>query len=524
MKRVTVIALAAVLAGTSLAACSKSGGGAANGNGNGGGKTLVVDGAFDLKTTDPGRSFEFTGVFLDRQIYETALSFEGSDVKSPKPGICSYVLSPDAKTLTLTMNGTHTFSDGTPVTADDVVFSYQRVQGLTGNPSFLLDGVTVTKKDDKTIVLTSKEANPQLPYILPNPSLGIVNSKAVKAAGGSADKNDAAEDAINKKSVGSGPYMIESYDVQSKVILTANPHYNGTKPAYPRVVVENVDAPTQKVNVQAGTAQLALNLGPDQFKDIDKSKTQVVPGESTTTIFLWFNMTPQFGKQVSNPAFVQAMRHAVDYKALVGLAGEGATQPGGMVPASFLGALKDDPNNSYDPAKAKELLAKSGYKGEEVDVLFSSDVALGGVKLQNVAETVQAQVKKLGINLKLNPQPSATALSAFRGGKQQAGVAYWGADYPDPANYLVFAPGQSLGKRAAWTPEQSPASDAAAKKAASAVGDAARAAAYEAFQKQLNIDGPFIPLFQPAQNLVGATSLKNIVPTTNGTVDLSVIQ
>ena len=111
-----------------------------------------------------------------------------------------------------------------------------------------------------------------------------------------------------------------------------------------------------------------------------------------------------------------------------------------------------------------------------------------------------------------------------RGGKQQAGLAYWGADYPDPADYLVFAPGQSLGKRAAWTPAASPASDAAAKKAADAIGEKARAEAYQAFQKQLNVDGPFIPLFQPASNLVAASSLKNVVPNTIWTTELANIQ
>ncbi len=519
MKRATALALTAVLASVPLAACSK-----ASTTSSGSAKTLVVDNAFDLKTIDPARSFEFTGVFLDRQIYETVLTFAGKDVKTIKPGICSYTISPDAKTVTLTMDGTHTFSDGTPVTADDIVFSLQRVQGIAGNPSFLLDGVTVTKKDDKTVVLTSKTPNPQLPYILPNPSLGIVNSKAVKAAGGGIDKNDNAEEAINKASVGSGPYMIESYDVQSKVVLKANPHFGGTKPAYGRVVVENVDAPTQKVNVQAGSAQLALNLGPDQVKGLDTAKTQVVPGESSTTIFLWFNMTPAFGKTVSNPTFVQAMRQAIDYKALLSIAGAGSKQPGGMVPVNFLGAVEADPANSTNQAKAKELLAASGYKGEEISVLFSSDVALGGVKLQNIAETIQAQVKPLGINIKLNPQPSSTSLAAFRGGKQQAGLAYWGADYPDPADYLVFAPGQSLGKRAAWTPAASPASDAAAKKAADAIGEKARAEAYQAFQKQLNVDGPFIPLFQPASNLVAASSLKNVVPNTIWTTELANIQ
>lgn len=522
MKRTRL--LAAVTTTTligALAACGGGGGDSAQSGANGV-KTLVANDAFDLKTIDPARSFEFTGVMVDQQIYETALKFDGGDVKTPKPGICSFTMSPDSKTLTLTMAGTHTFSDGSPVSADDVVFSLQRVQGIAGNPSFLLDGVTVTKKDDKTIVLTSKEANPQLPYILPNPSLGIVNKKLVEQNGGTTDKNDKAEDFLNKTAAGSGPYTVESFDVQSKVVLKANEHYAGTKPVYGRVVLDNVDAATQKVNAQAGSTQLAFSLGPDQVTDMNGGRTKVVTAQSARTIFMWFNMTPQYGKSSANTSFVQAMRHAIDYKAVVALGGQGATQPGGMVPKGFLGALDSDPSNSFDATKAKELLDKSGYNGEAISILYSNDVSIGGVKMQNVAETIQAQVKPLGINLQLNPQPSATSLDSFRSGTAQAGVAYWGADYPDPANYLVFAPGQSLGKRAAWTPAMAPESDKLAKAAAAATGDA-RAAAYQAFQKQGNIDAPFIPLIQPAQIVVTSTTLNNVVINPVTTLEFATI-
>lgn len=511
-RRFLSMAVVVSLAPLTVSACSKAGTSSSGGTDAGAAnKTLVIDNAFDLKTTDPARSFEFTGVMLDRQIYETALSFTGGDLKKVVNGLCSYSMSADNKVLTLKLDGAHKFSDGSPVTADDIVFSYQRVIGIAGNPAFLLDGVAVAKTDDTTITLTSTDANPQLPFILPNPSLGIINSKVVKANGGTTDKSDGAEAYINKNSVGSGPYMIESYDVQSKVVLKANPNYDGAmKPGYGRVVVQNVDGPTQKVNIQSGKSQIATSLGPDQVKDLDTGRTKVVQGESTTTIFMWFNMTPEFGKTSADVKFVQAMRHAINYKALLDLIGTGAKQPGGMVPVSFLGSLASDPNNTYDPDKAKALLATSTYKGEPISILYSSDVAPGGVKIQLVAETIQAQVKAVGINLTMNPQPSSTSLDSFRSGKAQAGVAYWGADYPDPADYLVFAPGQSLAKRAAWTAAMAPESDALAKAAAAASGDA-RGPAYQAFQTQGNIDGPFIPLFQPPVNLVIDTSLKGVV-------------
>lgn len=508
VKRRTVLGgLAALAVGGAVSGCN-SDSGASSGGGGGGDKSLVIDDQFDVKTIDPARQFEPTGSTLDTQIYQRALTFTGMDVKKVQPDICDYEISSDNKVVTLKINGKHTFSDGTDVTADDIVFTYERVQGIKGNPSFLLDGVKVEKVDDTTVKLTSKEPNPQLPYILPNPSLSIINSTVVKKNGGTTGTDDKAEEFLNEKSQGSGAYMIESYNAQSKITLKLNPHYAGDKPVYTRLVLENVTADSQKVNLLGGTAQVATSIPPDEIANLDKSKSQLIKGVSTTTIFLWFNADPKYGKAVADTHFVNAVRHAIDYAEVLKVAGVGSIQPGGLVPVSFLGALESDDANSHDPDKAKSELSASPYKGEPVSVLYSNDV---GYSLDQVAQTIQAQVKKVGINLKLAPQPSATSLDRFRSGKQQAGIAYWGADYPDPADYQVFSPGESVALRAAWTPARGKAAAKLAKKAASAVGDDARAAAYQELQREFNRSGPWIPLYLPPSVTVAAPSVKDLV-------------
>lgn len=510
VKRRTVLGgLAALAVGGAVTGCNSDSGASSGGGGSdAGGKALVVDDQFDVKTIDPARQFEFTGSTLDQQIYEQALTFTGTDVKKVQPSICDYEISSDNLVVTLKLTGKHTFSDGSPVTADDIVFSYQRVQGIKGNPSFMLDGVTVQKVDDNTVKLTSKEPNPQLPFILPNSSLSIINSKVVKKHGGTTGTDDKAEQYLNEHSQGSGAYMIESYNAQSKISLKSNPHYAGTKPIYSRVVMQNVTADSQKVDLLGGTAQIATGISPDELASLDKSKTQLVKSTSTTTIFMWFNTDPQYGKAVADVHFVNAMRHAIDYDAVLKVAGVGSIQPGGLVPTSFLGGLDSDPANSYDADKAKSELAASPYKGETISVLYSNDV---GYSLDEIAQTIQAQVKKIGIKLKLSPQPSATSLDRFRSGKQQAGIAYWGADYPDPADYLVFAPGESVAVRAAWTVARGKKANALAKKAVAAVGDKARAAAYQDLQREFNRSGPWIPLFLPPAVTAVSSSLKTVV-------------
>src|SRR5689334_13448084 len=94
----TAAAVALIVSG-----CSAGGGGTQSSSS----KTLVVDNTFDLKTSDPARAFELTGSIVDKALYETALTFEGSDVTKPVPQLTTYKMSDDDKTITLTLNGKH---------------------------------------------------------------------------------------------------------------------------------------------------------------------------------------------------------------------------------------------------------------------------------------------------------------------------------------------------------------------------------------------------------------------------------
>ncbi|NAZ83115.1 ABC transporter substrate-binding protein [Kineococcus sp. R8] len=523
-RRHFLLASAGAASAATLVACSSDDGG--SGEAPAAGAALVVDNAFDLKTADPARSFELTGALLNRQTYETALTFQGSDVSTPVPQIASFTISDDARVVTLKIEGEHKFADGSLVDADDIVFSYQRLQGIKGNPSFLLDGVEVRKVDAATVELVSADANPALPSILPNPSLGILNSELVKANGGTTDDSDGAETFLNGQSAGSAAYQIDTLDVTSQVTLKLNPAFVGTKPTYSRIVLENVPPATQKINVQSGTAQIATDLNAEEASGLAGGRTAVISQASAYMIFGWFNTDPRFGGPVSDPLFVQAVRHALDYAQLGELAGAGSVQPGGVVPSQFVGTLAQDPSNTYDVAAAKDLLGRSSYDGQEIQFLFSNDVAVSGVQLQILAQAIQSQLKAVGITIALAPKPSATSLDSFRSGEFQAGLAYWGPDFPDPSNYLAFTPGQNVGLRAGWTPQSAGAGEVVtlvdAAKAAS--GPEARGAAYEALQRQMNVSGPFVPIVQPAQNVVTAAGLEGVELNPIWTMDLAAVR
>ena len=96
--------------------------------------------------------------------------------------MADYTLSPEGRWLTLRLRKGLVFSDGTPVTTDDVLFTLERAKGLSGPTASIIGTVSVTKVDDRTFTLTSPGSNFALPAILANPAFGILNSTAVKAA------------------------------------------------------------------------------------------------------------------------------------------------------------------------------------------------------------------------------------------------------------------------------------------------------------------------------------------------------
>src|SRR5438552_1487561 len=87
-------------------------------------KTLVVDSSFNVRTADPDREFEFTGNLIAHAIYDTLLTFKAGEVTKPVPLVAeSYQVSPDGRTFTFKLRSDVRFSDGTPLTAQDVMFS-----------------------------------------------------------------------------------------------------------------------------------------------------------------------------------------------------------------------------------------------------------------------------------------------------------------------------------------------------------------------------------------------------------------
>ncbi|HEY9457969.1 MAG TPA: ABC transporter substrate-binding protein [Gaiella sp.] len=481
------------------------------------GETLVIDRSFEIKTSDPQRAFEPTASLANRAIFDTLFTYRGSDVAHPIPLLVqSWRVTEDAKTYTFQLKRNVHFADGTPMTSADVVFSFRRLVNLKGNPSFLLAGVTTKAAGKYGVVLRSKTANTAIPAILANTSLSVVNSKLVKQHGGTdavgADKSDKAERWFNSPDsvgAGSGPYVLKQYSTTSQIVLTPSPDYWGTgKAAFSSVVIRNMIAPTQLINIKRGSHEIAIDLSAQQATSLKgNSKLKVLTTPSTWVFWLYANNNPQISSFATNKNFQQAVRYALDYRGIRTVAGPGAIQAPGLIPSMFLGSLPQSAAVRQNVARAKSALTASGLGNQEITLEYPTDLTINGVSFETLAQRIQANLNAIGMNVKLAGSPVGTWLQRYRDGKMPFGLSIWGPDYPDPADYLVFLPGELVGTRAGWPAGADPTLQRLGNSVRVATNEGARTRLYRSIQQRLNQVGPYFPLIQPTQVFVNTKDL-----------------
>lgn len=533
-------AAVAAAAALTLAGCTAAGSGPASSSapastdGESGeaasrGGTLTVANSFVVKNLDPGQIYEATGVTAVRGMYETLVTFEGSDVTEPKPLVAEgWEVNEDATEYTFTIREGITFSDGSELTAEDVVFSINRLVNLKSSASVTVDGLSASSPEPGVVVVTSEFPNPAVPTILAMPSTSIVNSDVAKE-NGATDAEDAAEkdsavSFFDQTSIGSGPYQLESFDPASEIVLTVNENYWGEQPFYDRIVIQNVEAQNQKMSVERAAGDyVALDIAGRMLDDL-KPELQISSNQDTF-YFLTLHQDPEISEITSNLDFVRALRASIDYAGIAALFGEDARPAAGLVPTAFAGTLPESEAKAQDLEAAAEHLAASGLTDPELTLMFPA-ITYKGVDLATIATKVQNDAAQAGITIELDPQPIASFLDAQSAGKVAFRFSPQSLNYP-VASSLVnnFHPGQASAIRTGWTLENaSPEAVAAGDRVLAATDPAEVDAAMQDWQRVLEADGPYIPLAYNSGVVVSTPDLVNAEYSPAGwQVDLRVV-
>jgi len=187
----------------------------------------------------------------------------------------------------------------------------------------------------------------------------------------------------------------------------------------------------------------------------------------------------------------------------------------------FLGALPKAAAIKQNLTRAKAALAASGVGDQQVSLEYPSDLTINGVPFSTLAQRVQANLQAAGFKIELSGAPTSTWLTKYRDGKMAFGLSLWGPDYPDPADYLTFSPGQLVGLRVGWQKGADPSIEKLAAQALVTTDAKKRKALYQKIQTQLNQRGPYFPLIQPTQVFVSTKDLRNAVFNATYAVDVT---
>ncbi|WP_432486734.1 ABC transporter substrate-binding protein [Kineococcus sp. SYSU DK018] len=523
LSRRTVLGLGATAAAAFTTACTAGSAGAPSGaDGGEAADTLLINTTFVYSTLDPGRAYEQTGYLVLHGLYDSLMTFDGDDVTAPVPNLAeSHEVSADGLTHTFRLREGLTFSDGAPLTSDDVLFSMNRLLNLKGSSVGFFSGLTFSAPDPATFVVTSAEPDNGVPTLMAMPASSVVNSAAAKAAGASdaadADASDTAQAAFDATSMGSGPYKLESNDPGNEIVLVPNENHWGEPAGFSRVVLRNVDVQNQKLSIaKSSSAEIALDLTGNLLDGLPDSLD--VSSNPDTMYMLYMNTDPAVSPATSNPDWRAALRASIDYDGLAALFGEGGEKIAGYVAQTYPGALplQDAPVQDLDAARA--LLAASGAADTVVRFIYPA-ITYRGVDLATITTKVQSDAAAAGIQLELTPLAMPAFLEEQRSGEAVLGFTPQQLAYPRPESLVSqLSPGGTNGKRCRWEagdPGADRALDAAA--AVSSAGDeSARSRALQEWQRVMLEVSPFIGLAQNSGTVVSTPQVTGVEHTAAG--------
>jgi peptide/nickel transport system substrate-binding protein len=484
----------------------------------------------DLISLDPAVAYEFSGLLVAHNAYETLVKFEGADLANLKAGVATSWEPKDAGAttdITFKLKSGLKFASGNALTADDVVYSLQRVIKLNKSPAFLFTDIaglkaeSIKATDASTVVVSlPKTASAQgFLSILTFTVGGIVDSKEVKSHETAGDNGSGW---LLDHSAGSGPYSVDHWTKNSEVLMKANANYGGAKPALSGVLIKHVPESTnQQFALEKGDADVARNLSPQQIAALQgKAGVATTSGNSLLLVYLGMNTTV---KPLNDVNVREALRTAIDYDGIIkDLLKGNAKKVQGIVPVGLFGANESAPFQA-DVTKAKALLAQAGQTAVTLDFLVPTGQAPGGVAFADLAAKLQSDWAKIGVTVNIKQTTTADLLTTYRAQKGQLVMIYWGPDFPDPdGNVSPFTDyaAKSVAYRNGWDDK----TIADKGKAAALITDTTkRAAAYKEITEYVLHNGPYVVLYQPTELFGLRSNVKGFAWNPMGWLDFASI-
>ncbi|MFN7853099.1 ABC transporter substrate-binding protein [Anabaena sp. AL09] len=410
---------------------------------------LVTSILSDPKTFNAALSSESPNIF--GYTYEGLLTQNPIDGKIEGVLAQSWEISPDKTKITFTMREGLKWSDGQPLTVDDVVFTYNDIYLNENIPTDTRDVLRVGK--DRKLPTVKKIDNRRVEFSVPEPfrpfllntGASILPAHILEKSVKTKNKDGKLEflskwgvDTPPQELIVNGPYKLERYDTSQRVIFRRNPYYwrkdaqGKPQPYIERIVwqiVESTD--TSLLQFRSGDLD-TIGVSPDYFSLLKVQEKQgnfkiYNGGPSSSTSFISFNLNkgkrknqplvdPIKSKWFNNVQFRQAVAYAIDRQTMLNntFRGLGTPQnsPISVQSPYFLSPEQGLKVYKYNPEKAKELLLKAGFKYNEKNLLvddqgnevrFALLTNAGNKIRESMGSQIKQDLSKIGIQVDFTP-------------------------------------------------------------------------------------------------------------------------
>lgn len=478
---------------------------------------LRVGFTVDAMTLDPANHRNRETQTIIRNMYDGVLTRDSK--MNILPELAESWTQIDPQTYEFKIRQGVTFHDGTPMTVEDIKFTFERLTvenamgGQTSPRKSLLGPLdTIEIVDDQTVRMNLSAPWPILPAMLPFQE--IVSKDFVERVG-----SEGMATQVN----GTGPFKLAQWRTGDSVVMERFEDYYGGSPDIPeagkacvervifRIIPENA---SRVAALLSGDVHIVNELPAHAMKQVEaNADTDVKLVNGTRTFFIALD---NGGKPFDDPRVRRAANHALDKQLVIDRILEGTATPlnGVMSPDAF--AFNADLTEySYDPEKARALLAEAGYP-DGVEVTLEVEGAL-----QNQAEAIAAVMIRGGFKVNLQVGESTTLRQRWIGVEQREGdmwLTSWGNGSLDPVD--IMEPTLKTGGRGNSAGYSNARVDELIDLAEVEVDAVQREAYYKEAQALVNEDAPWVFLWLP-QDIYGVSKrVTNWSPSPDSRINL----
>lgn len=441
-------------------------------------------------------------------LYE-GLTTLNAETMAIEPGAAmNWQISEDGLIYTFQIDPLAKWSNGTPVTSDDFAFSIRRilspalgapyaymlypVRGAEAyNKGLIKDfaKVGVRAPDPDTLIIELHAPTPYFLNLLAHNTWWPVHPPTILKHGGITDRISKWTKPVNF--VGNGPYTLESWRLNHGITATKNPHYrNADKTYLNRIHFLPIDPQTEERAFRAGhlhiTGTVPINRI-DWYRKHQPEKLHIDTALGTYYYMLNTKRGPLADKRIRRALSLAINREEITRHIL-----RAGQQPAYHFTPPNTGGYQARASLSYDPARARQLMAEAGYANgtgfPEFELLYNTSESH-----RTIAEAVQQMWKtELGIDITLHNQEWKAYLSTRQSGDFDILRAAWFGDYDDPNTFLSLGQSDNGNNHSGW---HHPLYDQLIKEAAMTADPEERMALFQDAENILLDAVPYIPIY-----------------------------